>query len=138
MMLVHFPIAFLPMSAGFDIAGIYFNNENLALFSFFCGVAGVALGLLALLFGAGDLLKIETKSKAFTKALLHGGLNLTWLLVFSVIVGIDFKTYPQINLPSIGEILIKICVVIGMLYSNFLGGELVLKFDIGKPSASDK
>ena len=135
MMLVHFPTALLPMSAGFDIARIFFRDENLTLFSFYCGTAGTAIGFLALLFGTGDLLRIETEIRAFTKALLHGGLNLTWLIIFSVIIGIDLKTYPHLNLPSTGEVLIKLCVVAGMLYSNFLGGELVLKHDIGKPSA---
>ena len=132
MMLVHFPSALFPMSVVFDLASIYFEDNNLSLFSFYSAAAGITLGWFALIFGIIDLLKIESQPKAFSKALLHGGLNLTWLIIFSVFVGIDFKTYPQINFPNILEVVVKIWTVIGILFSNFLGGELVLRFNIGK------
>jgi uncharacterized membrane protein len=132
MMLVHFPSAFFPMSAILDIISVYLRDNSLAVFSFYSLTAGAVMGWLALTFGIVELLKINPRSNAFVKAITHGGLNLIWMLAFSVISWSELKDYPNINIPSNVEILIKIFALSGMLYSNFLGGELVLKYDVGK------
>jgi uncharacterized membrane protein len=132
MMLIHFPSALLPLSVIFDAAGIYFKESNFILFSFYSAAAGAAAGWFALIFGIIDLLKIESSSKAFSTGLWHGGLNLLWLLIFSLFTGIDLKSYPGIDFPSSGEFLSKIIAAAGPLYSNFLGAELVLKYGIGR------
>jgi len=132
MMLVHFPTAFFPMSVILDITSVYSRDDSLAVFSFYSLAAGAIMGWLALTFGAVELLKINPRSNLFVKAITHGGLNLIWMLIFSVISWNGLKDYPNINFPSTGEIIIKISALCGMLYSNFLGGELVLKYDVGK------
>lgn len=130
-MLIHFPSAFLPMSTLLDFLS-YTNNENtLALFGFYSGMAGSATGIIAALFGAGDLIKISPEKKEFKIALLHGGLNILWISIFSVLVGIQINYYPLIPLPSLSIILIKFIIITGMFFSNFLGGELLLKYGIG-------
>jgi len=131
-MLVHFPIALFPMGAFFDAASFYFNNTNLSLFSFYSITAGAAAGWTALIFGLIDLLKISPENKAFNTALLHGGLNFLWLTVFTIFAGLGLSTYPYIKVPSIGKLAAELSAAAGMLYSNYLGGVLLLKYDIGK------
>jgi len=77
------------------------------------------------------LLKISSDNEAFNKALLHGGLNFLWLTIFSVLTGLEIKSYPMIEYSQV-KLLLKIFVVTGLIFSNYLGGELVLKYGIGK------
>ncbi|MEO8399827.1 MAG: DUF2231 domain-containing protein [Ignavibacteriaceae bacterium] len=138
LMIVHFPIAFFPMSAVLDLFSFFYEDKNLALFSFYAESAGVIFGWLALIFGTVDLLKISSKEKAFSVALIHGSLNLTWLIVFTVIAGIQIKFFPPIPVPGITVIVIKFIVVAGILFSNFLGGELLFKYEVVKKESSKK
>lgn len=131
-MLVHFPIAFFPLSAVLDLFSTLNNDANMALFGFYTGSAGVVLGWLALVFGTMDLLKISSKEKAFSVALIHGGLNLLWIIIFTIIVGIQLKAYPEINIPGYNIIIVKFIAVCGILFSNFLGGELLIKYHVVK------
>jgi len=131
MMLVHFPSALLPVSLIADFAAIFYGENNFYLFAFYSAVVGTAFGWLALLFGVIDLLSIPPEHSAFNKALIHGGLNFFWLILFSVYTVMEIKTYPEIGYSSL-KLIVKIAVVTGLLFSNFLGGELVLKFGIGK------
>ncbi len=131
-MLVHFPISFFPMGAVLDAASLYFKDSSLSLFSFYSIAAGAAAGWSALIFGAMDLLKISPENKAFNVGLLHGGLNFMWLFIFTVFAVIEFNAYPDINLPSAGKLIAEFFAAAGMIYSNYLGGVLLLKYDIGK------
>jgi uncharacterized membrane protein len=133
-MLVHFPSALLPMAVLLDVSSLYFGDRNLSLFSFYCLCAGTLLGWAALIFGSIDLFKISSGKKSFRTALLHGGLNLLWLFIFTISAGIELKNYPEINYPSAVKIFTEFFAIAGMFYSNFLGGELMLKYDIGKDS----
>ena len=132
MMLVHFPAALFPVSAALSIVSFYFINQTISLMNFYIICIGAFWGWIALLYGIIDLLKIKEESKPFKVALVHGGLNTLWLMFFTVLAGIQFKTYPDISVPSLAEVLCSVVVVLGMLYSNFLGGELVLRFQIAK------
>jgi uncharacterized membrane protein len=131
-MLVHFPIALFPMGAVLDAASLYFKDPNLSIFSFYSIAAGAVTGWTALIFGAMDLLKISPENKAFSIGLLHGGLNLLWLFIFSISAGIEFSVYPNINLPSTGKLIAEFFAAAGMFYPNYLGGVLLLKYDVGK------
>jgi uncharacterized membrane protein len=138
MMLVHFPSALFPVSLLADFIAIYSGDNSFYTFSFYALAAGTGFGWIALVFGLIDLLKISSDHKAFNKALLHGGLNFLWLITFSVLTGLKLKSYPAIEF-SLSEIIIKSIVVSGLIFSNFLGGELVLRFGIGKlPNSSNK
>lgn len=131
-MLVHFPIAFFPMSAVLDLLSAIYSNSALSLFSFYSSSAGAILGTFAMIFGAIDLIKIQPKEKHFNAALIHGGLNFLWVIIFGAIAGINFKNYPEINIAGNAQVIIEFLSVAGMIYSNFLGGELVLKYGMGK------
>jgi uncharacterized membrane protein len=133
MMLVHFPASLYIAVFLLDACSLYFEDIQLALFSFYAICFAVASGWTAVFFGIIDLLKISSEDKSFRTALIHGGLNLTWISAFTVIAGLELKNYPEIIFPSTGKIVTEFIAVSGMLYSNFLGGELVLKYDVGKP-----
>ena len=132
LMLVHFPAALFPVSAAFSITAYFYNNDMLSLFNFYIVCIGTTLGWIALIFGIIDLIKIQEMKSPFKVALIHGGLNTLWLSIFSVIAGIQYKYYPHIPVPSITVVLITLVVVASMIYSNYLGGELILKYGIGK------
>ena len=132
MMLVHFPAALFPISAALSFVSYFLNDKILSLFNFYIICIGTAIGWVALIFGVNDLVKINELKLPFKVALIHGGLDILWLSVFSTIAGVQFKYYPQIPTPSLIEVLIEIVVVSAMIYSNYLGGELVLKYGVGK------
>ena len=50
-MLVHFPVAFFPMSAVLDLLSIIYSNSALSLFSFYSSAAGVIFGIIAIILG---------------------------------------------------------------------------------------
>jgi len=130
-MLVHFPSALFPVGLIADLAGFFMNNANFYLFSFYCTTGGVVFGFMALIFGIIDLLKISPQDKAFNTALTHGGLQFLWLIIFSVLIKSDINNYPSI-FHSLFNIILKALLVSGLLFTNYLGGELVLKYGIGK------
>lgn len=132
MMLVHFPAALFPVSAALSIVSYYFSNFAISLMNFYIVCIGAAMGWIALIFGTIELIRIQYSSKPFRIALIHGGLNTLWLMFFSILAGVQFKYYPQIPVPSLLEVICELLVVLGMLYSNFLGGELVLRFQVGR------
>ena len=129
-MLIHFPAALFFFSALTDFISFYFKNSPYAFSSFISGIAGSTLGWIAAIFGIIDLLKIPPDSKAFNIGLIHGGLNLVWLSLFSVLIGLQLKFYPVIELPALSVLIIKIGIVTGMLVSNFLGGQLIYKYKV--------
>lgn len=131
MMLIHFPSALFPASLIADFTAIIFNDNIFFIFSFYAAAAGVIFGFAALIFGVIDLLKLPSASRVFNVALLHGGLNFLWLTVFSILAGMDIKYYPDIEHSTL-NLTIKTFVVSGLIFSNYLGGELVLKYGIGK------
>jgi uncharacterized membrane protein len=129
-MFIHFPAALFFFSALTDFISFYYKDSPYEFSSFLSGIAGAALGWIAAIFGIIDLLKISPQSKAFNIALIHGGLNLVWLSLFSVLVGLQLKFYPVIGLPVLSVLIIKIGIVTGMLVSNFLGGHLIYKYKV--------
>ena len=132
LMLIHFPIAFLPLSALLDIFSIIYNNTHLAELAFYSLILGTTSAIFAAGFGAMDLIKIKNDQAILRKALLHGGLNVLWLMIFSVIAGIQLKQFPEINILNLWLIILKVSIVAGLFYSNFLGGELVLRYGVGR------
>ena len=132
LMLIHFPIAFLPLSALLDIFSIIYNNTHLAELAFYSLILGTTSAIFAAGFGAMDLIKIKNDQAILRKALLHGGLNVLWLMIFSVIAGIQLKQFHEINILNLWLIILKVSIVAGLFYSNFLGGELVLRYGVGR------
>jgi uncharacterized membrane protein len=128
-MLIHFPTALLPMDLVLSYLFYTTGNESFGSAAFYCLIAGVGLGLLSGVTGLIDLVMIKDKA-AMSAALIHGGINLTAILVFSVFAYRSWNLYPQIQLPAITVLVVKLIIVVLMLVGNYLGGRLILKHHI--------
>ena len=131
-MLIHFPSALLPMDLICSALGFYNNMSVFAHAAYFALLGGVVLGALAIITGAFDLIGVaESKPLSLRKALIHGGINSTVIIAYSVIVFRAWKTYPDLVQDSIPLLIVKAALVTFMLAGNYFGGSLVLKDKIG-------
>lgn len=128
---VHFPSALFPMSWLFDVLGVWLQNSCLSCAAFFSLAAGLVLGLVATLFGAIDYVRLSPEHVAWNKASLHAVLSIAWLCLFGIVFGLRLKTYPAIPFASMIEIVLSTIGVIGLIFSNFLGGDLVFRHKLG-------
>lgn len=128
-MLIHFPTALLPMNLVLSYLFYRTGDENFGAAAFYCLIGGVALGLLSGITGLIDLIAIKDKT-AMAAALVHGGINLTAILVFSVFAYKGWKQYPQLPAPAIAALVVKLTTVIFLLVGNYLGGRLIFKHHI--------
>jgi uncharacterized membrane protein len=128
-MLIHFPTALLPMDLVLSYLFYRTGNESFGTAAFYCLIAGVAIGLLAGITGLIDLIGIKDKT-AMAAALVHGGINLTVILLFAVFAYRGWKQYPATEMPSLTSIIVKLLGVIFMFVGNYLGGRLIFKHHI--------
>lgn len=131
LMLVHFPTALFPAGFLFDIAGIILTEPQLFAASFYTIVLGVAAGLAAGLFGFLDYIKLADRPKVFRIAGWHAIIQLSVLVVFGIILGLKFRTYPDFLQPDIFQLSAMGLILGVMLFGNYLGGELVFTHRVG-------
>src|SRR3954469_3226277 len=93
-LLVHLPIALLPLGVILDVASWIVQRPELALVrcAFLCLVAGIGTGLLAALFGMVDYTDIRDDHPAKKTATLHLVLNVVALGLFAVSAGLRYST----------------------------------------------
>ena len=127
--MIHFPTALLPMDLVLSYLYYRTGNESFGSAAFYCLIAGVGLGLLSGITGLIDLVMIKEKT-AMGAALIHGGINLTAILVFSVFAYRSWNLYPQIQMPAVTVLIVKMVTVIFLFVGNYLGGRLILKHHI--------
>jgi uncharacterized membrane protein len=131
-LLIHFPTALLPMDAALAFFSYYEQEPMFARAGFYCLVAGVAMGYLAIITGLIDLLIIaKEKSPALNSAFIHGMINGSLILVYTVFVYKGWKAYPLIELPSVTMLFVKGILIIILFVGNFLGGKLIYTYRVG-------
>jgi uncharacterized membrane protein len=130
-MLVHFPSALFPMSLIFDVLALFLHDASLASAAFYMLAAGSAGGFASIIFGAMDYYRLPASHVAWSKASLHGLLNIIWICLFTVVLGMRMKQYPFFQIASPAELIISTISVLGLIFSNFLGGDLVFKHKLG-------
>lgn len=130
-MLIHFPSALFPISLIFDVLSIWFKNPCLACASFYSLAAGLLFGLASVFVGAIDYAHLPSEHSAWNKASLHGLLSITWLIIFAIVFGLKLKQYPNIEPGTPMEIIISTIAVIGLIGSNYLGGDLIFRHKLG-------
>lgn len=130
-MMVHFPSALFPMSWLFDVGAMLFNSSCLSCAAFYSIAAGIVLGFVAAIFGSIDYVNLPSSHPAWNKASLHALLNITWLIIFSILFGLRLKSYPSIPFASLPELILSTIAVAGLIFSNFLGGDLVFRHKLG-------
>lgn len=127
-MLIHFPSALLPMDLFCYAVYFYTGQTSFAFASFYALAGGVMLGWAAVLFGALDLIKIPAdKPQALKKALLHAGINISVILVYTVLAWMAYKSYSAMVKATVPLLAIKAALVGLMVIGNYLGGSLILK-----------
>src|SRR4051794_27838352 len=131
-MLIHFPSALLPMDV-VCYATYYFTDDTSFAFASFYALAGAAVtGWLSILFGTLDLVSLTPeKESAMKKALLHGGINITIIIIYTVMAYPVYKKFPQMSAASMTVLVIKALLVTCMVIGNYIGGSLILKYKIG-------
>lgn len=130
-MLVHFPSALFPTAWFFDIVSIITKHSLYSLIAFYMLGLGVIAGILAASFGAMDYMLLSPKHPGWKKASIHACLNIIWLIIFGTIFGVNMMDYPNIKIISLSQMIILSFSVLGLIFSNFLGGELVFRHRVG-------
>lgn len=130
-MLIHFPSALFPMEL-ICYGLLFFTKErSFATAAYYAMVGGVAMGWLAVAAGAMDLIKIPPyKPTVVKKALIHGTINSSVLIAYTVFVYLVSKQYPNLQEASLGVLLVKGLLVGVLIVGNWLGGELILKHKV--------
>ena len=132
MMLIHFPSALFPMDLVCSVIAYTSGINTFAHASFYAMTGGVVLGFMAILAGAAALLGVsKSKPNLVVKVLIHGSINATVVIAYSVIAFIAYKHYPQLLPDSLLTIVLKGILVTFMIIGNYFGGNLVLKEKIG-------
>jgi uncharacterized membrane protein len=130
MLLVHFPAALLPMDFIFVCASKYFEAEALAISGYYCLLAGVVFGWLAVLAGLFDffIYCINAEKDQVMKAVIHGCIQTVMLLGFTFVLSAEYKDADyQINNPT-NLLIVKGILMVLMFAGNYFGGELVLRY----------
>ena len=131
-MFIHFPIGLLPMELVLSFLAYKFQDPLFATAAFYCLMGGVATGYIAIITGLLDLIAIPKTNKiALGTGLLHGFINGTAVLIYSIFAYKAWKAYPQIHAPSLVLLLMKSLLVLCLLIGNFLGGKLIYKYHVG-------
>lgn len=100
--------------------------------AYYATLGGAALGWLAIITGAVDLVPIvRDKPALISKVLKHGGVNTLVVIGFSAIAMHGFQHYPEITPDTVFMLSMKAVLVVIMFAGNFIGGSLVLKDRIG-------
>ncbi len=130
--LIHFPSALFPMDFACALIAIYTSNTSFNDSAFYAATGGVLTGWLAAMTGLLDLAGVaKDKPRSLNKALLHGGLNATVLLGYTVLTFLTFKHYPKLANDSILKLAVKGILIVLLLVGNYFGGSLILKDKIG-------
>ena len=126
LMLVHFPSALYPFSFVMDGLSLWLNDSAFGLAARYALYGALGMSVLTMIYGAIDFLQIDSKHQAWKTAGLHALLNVSWFIVFSVLLFYRLEH-------DIGVVYVSISglAVAGMLFSNYLGGELIVKHKIG-------
>jgi len=131
-MLIHFPSALFPMDLVCSIIAYANGINSFAHASFYAMAGGVVLGGMAILAGGMDLLGVaKNKPKLVVKVFIHGSINTTVVIGYSVIAFTAYKNYPQLLPDSLLMLALKGALVSFMIVGNYFGGNLVLKEKIG-------
>lgn len=130
-MLVHFPSALFPITLVFDVIGIILSNTSFATAAVYTLVAGLMGAVVAAIFGMIDFYHLPSTHEAWGKAALHALLNIFWICLFTILLALRARQYPHFELATPAELMISIIGVVGIIFSNFLGGDLVFRHKIG-------
>jgi uncharacterized membrane protein len=131
-MLVHFPLAAWLFTAASDVAWLVNGRPFFSHMAVFLCLAGVAVGALAAMFGAGDLQRVKGQKALERIAYIHASLMGTaWVLsLVALVLRIDEMFMTRIPEP-LAVIVLDFVVAALVLAGAFFGGELVYRHGVG-------
>lgn len=129
MMVIHFPAALLPMDLLFGMSAVYFQNEVLYEAAYYCLMAGVLGGWLAVLTGLYDLFTRIMKPGQPTpvQAFIHAGLQISVVMGFSIVLSQEYHHPDFIHHVPLWIWIMKGFMIFLLLAGNYFGGELVFR-----------
>lgn len=131
-MLIHFPSALFPMDLICSVIGSYTGHQSFVHAAFIALCGGVLFGFIAIVTGAFDLIGVaEEKPLALKKALVHGGVNATVVIAYSVLAFQAYMSFPDLVPDGPNLLFVKAGFVTLMVVGNYIGGSLILKHRVG-------
>lgn len=132
LMLVHFPAALYPMAAICSSWFFYTSDPLPGYVSVFCIIAGAAMAWIAALFGLWEAAFVSLKqTKVISTIVWHASINGSVTILFTIWAVQTWKTYPELIKDSGLTLSLKWTAVALLLFGNFFGGKLVLKYGVG-------
>jgi len=130
-MLVHFPMAFFPLSLFFQLFSVWMLDSNLSFIAFIIIVLGIGLGSLAALFGIIDLIQLPQKQEIWNTAGIHSIFMGSILTGYIVLAALDMKQFPAIPIPTTVTLLVNGVLVLCLFVGAHFGGDLIYKHKVG-------
>ena len=109
-----------------DGLSLWLNDSAFGSAALYSLEGALGMSVLTMIYGAIDFLQIDSKHQAWKTAGLHALLNVCWFIVFSVLLFYRLKHDVGVVYVSISGLSVS-----GMIFSNYLGGELIVKHRIG-------
>ncbi len=137
-MLVILPVGLFAWAFVSQLIFLTTTDHQWYTIAFWTSIAALSSGLIAAIPGAGDLLTIGARSRAFGMGIAHMFLNLTTIVLFFVAVLLMLN-----NNATGGASLIVASIVMGVGFivltmSGWLGGEMVYKHHLAVVPYSDE
>lgn len=135
-MVVAFPLALLGLTPLADAGAALGFAPELRSFAYVSELVGLVLGLLAVITGFADFMKIRDPSPELTKhALLHGGLAVGMLSLFAI----GFSLRGPMGAPLRTPVLVFECLgLVCLAAAGWLGGHLVFRHGVGVTPGSEQ
>jgi uncharacterized membrane protein len=134
-MLIHFPAALFPMELVCYFIYLQTGNISFGHASFYAMAGGSLIGWLAIVTGAVDLIILKGQGPLQAKALIHGSINSTVVLTYTILAYVAYNKYPTLPVATITMLVVRAITNLLMIGGNYLGGNLVLKYKIGVRSS---
>lgn len=130
-MLVHFPMAFFPLSLFFQLSSIWMLDAKLSFIAFIIIVLGILFGSFAALFGIIDLIQLPQKPEIWNKAGIHSIIMGCIITGYIVLAALDMKQFPAIPIPTYITVLVNGFLVLCLFVGAHYGGDLIYKHKVG-------
>ncbi len=125
LLLVHFPAALLPMDLVFSLIHNLNPNAGLSNASYYCLMAGVIGGWIALTTGVIDLFRYVLKSNEVKRGLIHGCIQFCVVFGFTVLLSAEYKQQDLLLDQPVWLLTTKAVLCMLMFIGNYFGAEVL-------------
>jgi uncharacterized membrane protein len=125
--LVHFPLTLVPLAVGADAIGRFTGNKKMTWLGRWGIAASAITGAAAGLAGLIAQEEVNVSGKTMDMLITHRNLN---MVAVGAITALAFQR-TRVREPSIGYLLGGLAAMGVMVYSSYIGGELVYRHGVG-------